>query len=108
MLARPPGQGTERQVLLEERAELLRRELSQIQAELALLAAVSSPEGESEATQPVMPYWQNAAGPEDLGDVYQQILTLVSASDRPVSVSAVRAALAPGRSGGVSRPCAAG
>lgn len=95
MPARPPGLDTQGQVLLEERAELLRRELSQIQAELALLAA-SSPEGESEATQPVMPYWQDAAGPEDLGEVYQQILTVVSASDGPVSVSALRAALGTG------------
>ncbi|MFD3923214.1 hypothetical protein [Streptomyces sp. NPDC058595] len=57
MLAWLPGQDAERQALLEERAELLGRELSQIQAELAPLAAASSPEGESEATRPVVPYW---------------------------------------------------
>jgi hypothetical protein len=61
MPAWPPGQDTVRQVLLEERAELLRRELLQVQA---LLAAASSPEGESEATRPVMLHWQDAAGPE--------------------------------------------
>ncbi|WP_405820697.1 hypothetical protein OG705_14065 [Streptomyces sp. NBC_00838] len=94
--AMAPGQDTQRQVLLEERAELLRRELSQIPAKLALLAAASFSEGESGATGPAMPYWQDVAGPEDMGEVYQQILTAVSASDGPVSVSVSRAALGTG------------